>query len=216
MALTSWAVLYFRLVKNNKVFPILTKYLLQHKRVTIPQVGSFEIKTRSAALNVADKEIIAPVFAMEFSSADTVSEHQYEYFTASLNQDRNTIISELLSFGEKLKEKLSGEPFEWKGLGTLKKRTGQIVFEPEDIRLPSYTAVAAQRVIRENASHKVLVGEREHSSEEMAERLQNVQLTETSYLHLIGWIVLVLAIIAIIYLIYTGAFSSLSSGSNWK
>jgi hypothetical protein len=216
MGLISSAVLYFRLAKNNKVISILTKYLLQYKRVSIPQVGSFEIKTRNAELNVADKQIAAPIFITEFSSVDAVSEHQYNFFSTSLHLDKSSIANELISFGEKLKEKLSGGPFMWKGLGTLKQRTGQIVFEAEEITLACLNPVAAEKVIRQNASHTVLVGEREHSSEEMTERLQATPSTETSYLHLTGWIVLVLAILAIIYFIYTGSFSSLSSGSNWK
>lgn len=216
MVSTSSAVPYFRLVKNNKVVSILTKYLLQYKRVSIPLVGSFEIKMKSAELNVADKKILAPQLVTEFSSADAVSEHQYQYFTASLNQDTASIVNELISFGERLKEKISGEAFKWNGVGTLKKRTGQIVFEPEAIDLASLNIVTADKVIRQNASHTVLVGEREHSSEEITERLQAIQPTETSYLHTIGWIVLILAILAIIYFIYTGSFSSLSSGSNWK
>jgi len=204
------------LVKNNKVFPILTKYLLQYKRVSIPHVGSFEIKMGSASLEVVDKKILPPSFITEFSPVDTVSEHQYQYFTTCLKTDEEATANELFSFGQQLKEKIAGEAFRWNGIGTLKKRSGGIVFEEDKLHLECIGDVTAEKVIREKASHTVLVGEREHTSEEMTERLQAAPSTDTSYLHTIGWIVLVLAILAIIYFIYTGAFSSLSSGSSWR
>jgi hypothetical protein len=203
--------------KNNNVLSILTKYLLQYKRVTIPHVGSFQIRSKAAELDVADKKVLAPAFVTEYSGSDAVSEHQYHYIASILEQDRNSVTNEMVQFGQWLKERIVSDTFKWNGLGTLKNRRGEIVFEAEQMQIPSLGTIAAGKVIRENASHTVLVGEREHSSEEMTERLQVVHPeTKKSHLHLIGWIVLVLAILAIIYFVYAGSFSSLSSGSGWK
>jgi len=211
---TSWAVPYFRLAKNNKVIEVITKYLLQYRKVAIPHIGSFEIRYQPAQLDVADKKMIAPVFVTEFSSTDTVNEHQYNYITSSLHAERNTVSNDLARFGEQLKEKIASTPVNFNGLGVLKKTGQRIIFEPQEIVFDGLQPVYASKVIRENASHTVLVGERERNSIEMAESLQATPDSKRSYLHLISWILLLLAIAAIIYILYEGSFQPSAAGLN--
>ena len=71
--------------------------------------------------------------------------------------------------------------------------------------------VEAHRVMRENASHAVIIGDREIQSHEAAELLQEEH--GKSLLMIIVWILIALALLFIGYLFYTKGFSPLSSGS---
>jgi nucleoid DNA-binding protein len=213
MGSTSLGVPYFRSAKNNKVIEVITKYLLQYRKVAIPYIGSFEIRYEPARLDVADKQMIAPTYVTEYSSNDSVRDHQYNYFTSSLNAERNKVSDDLALFGEQLNERLSSQPVVLNGLGILKKAGQRIVFEPQESAFDGLQPVAASKVIRENASHTVLVGERERNSIEMAESLQ-ASPEQKSYLNLIGWILFILAAAAIVYFLYKDSFNPSGAGLN--
>lgn len=213
MGSTSWAVPYFRLAKNNKVIEVITKYLLQYRKVSIPHVGSFELKYQPARLDVADKRMIAPGFVTEYSNNDSVHDHQYNYFTSSLHVQKTQVSNELAHFGAQLKEKISLQSVTLNGLGVLKQAGQRIVFEPQEIACHGLLPVTASKVIRENASHTVLVGERERNSIEMAESLQ-ASPVKKSYLNLIGWILFILAVAAIVYFLYKESFQPSGAGLN--
>jgi hypothetical protein len=194
------------------VLPLITKYLIQYRKVSIPNVGSFEIKYRSSELDVADKKILSPVFSTEYSPSDQVSQHQLHYFASTLRSSKEMAGTDLLRFGTQLTQKLSEGAFRWNGLGTLKNTDKEIVFEPEDIRPVGFDAIPASRVIREKSDHMVLVGEQERSSIEMTESLQPSGKPTRSYLNLIGWIILLLVVAVIVFILFRNGFSPLGAG----
>jgi len=213
MVLTSLAEPLCPLVKNNKLITELIKYLFQYRKVAIPSVGSLELGYEPAWLDVADKKMVAPAYVPRLVAGDTVADHQYRFLSASLNLDTQTAGARLVQFGRQLKEEVLRRPVVFNGLGVFRTAGQQIVFEPQPVST-SLTPVAAQKVIRQNASHQVLVGERERNSVELAESLQTTPVTKTSLVNLMGWIVLLLAVAAIVYLLYRGAFHPSAAGLN--
>ena len=136
MGSTFWAVLYFRLPKRINVLPILTKYLIQYRRVCIPHIGTFEIVQQSPQLRVADQMMTAPLFRTSFSSLNAVPEHQFSCMELDPAQEAQ-YKSELFSFGQHLRQKIQQEPFQWNGFGTLRVNANELVFDPELIVLDS-------------------------------------------------------------------------------
>lgn len=200
------------------MFSLITKYLLQHKRVSIPQVGSFELKSRPPELDIADKKLLAPVFFTEYSAADEVTEHQFRYFSQARGADKESVEQDLRLFGQRLKEALGRRSVNWNGFGTLQATNQSIVFEPEEIRLHSLQDLDASRVIRQNAGHRVLVGEQDLSSQQATDILQqeSAPAAKRSYTNLIGWIVLGLAIVLLGYLLYRNSFAPRGAGLQQK
>jgi hypothetical protein len=196
------------------VLPLITKYLLQHKRVSIPHVGSFELKTRPPQQDFAANQVLAPVFITEYSSVDEVPDHQFRYFSQVRGHDKESVEQELLVFGQRLKETIQRRSLNWKGFGVLEAEDQGIVFQPQEIRLGSLQPVPAARVIRPSAQHRVLVGEQDLSSKQANDILQQPAAAppKRSWADLIGWIVLALAVLAIAFLLYRHSFSPTSGG----
>jgi hypothetical protein len=92
----------------------------------------------------------------------------------------------------------------------LKYSSNSIVFEPESIHLSSLQAVPAQKVMRENVQHNVLVGDREVSRQ--ATDVVGESFSRRPLFITIGWIVLGLAVAAIAVVLYLGKFQITSSG----
>lgn len=210
MGLTYWAELYFRSLKSNKVLPLLTQYLFLYKKVCIPHIGRFEIIQQSPQLNVADKLVTPPCFEIKYFNEDLVPEHQLVFFTSE-EREQEKIKQELFSFGEQLKNKIQHLPFYWNGLGTLRYHFNEIIFEAEEIKLFSLQNIAAQKVLRENAQHQILVGDRELSSQEVAEALNRVKQSTPLFIT-VGWIVLSVAIISILIILFSKNFEPAAIG----
>ncbi|HET7896520.1 MAG TPA: hypothetical protein VFL47_02590 [Flavisolibacter sp.] len=209
MGLTFWAVLYFRSLKVNSVLDQLTKYLLQYKQVSIPSVGTIQIIQQPAQLNIADKVLLPPTFSAELKEGDTVPEHQLNFLSAVLNESKENVQQSLSETGEWLKRKIDANGFEWKGIGLLHNRQ----FDPT-LSVPALESIPAERVLRQNAEHRVLVGDQHMTSTQMAERSDgDVVVRKRSIFMIIGWILLALAIVYIVIVLFLGKFHVGATGS---
>src|SRR3954447_24100404 len=103
---TFWAESYFRSLKRTKVLAQLTKYLIQYRKVCIPQIGTFEIIQQSPQLRVADQMMTAPFYLTNFSRQELLHDHQVNFFRGKNIQQREELQNELVSFGEELKKKI--------------------------------------------------------------------------------------------------------------
>jgi hypothetical protein len=191
------------------VLPLLTKYLIRYKRVCIPHVGTFEIVQQSPKLDVADKLCTPPVFTTRYSEKDFIPEHQVAFFSKEM--DKTGIRHELLSFGEKMKDKIQQSAFHWKGFGTLRFTHNQLVFDPEELQIQALQAIPAGKVLRENIQHHVLVGEQQMTSGQVTEVL-NQAVPKRRWDIIAGWIILALALIASIILLFIKGFQDTATG----
>jgi hypothetical protein len=196
------------------VLPLLTKYLIQYRRVSIPHIGTFELVQQTATLNIGEKLITAPHFSAKYQNLDAIPEHQFNYI---VNHDPTgkEKINELFSFGEELKTRIREQPFQWNGFGTLSFTANELVFEPKLIELDSLQEIRAEKVLRQNASHNMLVGDQEISSGQTGKSLGKMIYRKPFML--IGWILLALAATAIIYILFRNNFQPSSAGMqiNW-
>lgn len=211
MVLISWAESYFRSLKRIKVIPILTKYLLQYKRVCIPHIGTFEIVQQSPQLSIADKIFTPPFFTIRYLHQDAVPEHQFNFFSWSDPARKEILKEELFNFGAELKSKIRETPFQWNGFGTLRYAPDGIVFEPNPIELDSLQQVPAEKVIRYNAEHSMLVGDQQMTRQQVTNVLHKKSGRWPSSI-VIAWLIVVLAMLAIVILLYLGKFQPAASG----
>jgi hypothetical protein len=211
MDLISWAESYFRSLKRIKVISILTKYLLQYKRVCIPHIGTFEIVQQSPQLSIADKLFTPPFFTIRYLQQDAVPEHQFNFFSWSDPSKKEILKEELFNFGAELKSRIRETPFQWNGFGTLRYASDELVFEPRSIELESLQRVPAEKVIRYNAEHSMLVGDQQMTRQQVTRVLHKKSSRWPSAI-VVGWIILVLAVLAIIILLYLEKFQPASSG----
>lgn len=211
MGSTFWAELYFRSLKANSVFNQLTKYLLQYKRVSIPSVGTIQLVQQPSQLNVADKLLLPPTYTVGLKDEETVPDHQLNFLAAALKEEKESILYSLQELGSWLQEKVRGEGFDWKGIGTIR-QNGPAVLIPVD----GLGEVPAERVIRQDAEHQVLVGDQHLTSTQITGRKEVEEVvtgSKRSIFMIIGWIVLILSILYIIFVLYQGGFRVGATGS---
>lgn len=192
------------------MFPALTTYLLQHKQVAIPHIGSFTARHQPATLDFANRLILPPAEEIVYEQDDMVTNQQRTYLSEALNISPDEVSRQLDSLGRQLKESLSQQAFEWRGIGRLESGASGIVFN--SLYQNKLKPVEAHRVMRDGSSHAVTVGDKEIQSTEAAELLLQEE-SRKSYLMVIVWIIITLALLFIGYLFYTKGFSPLSSGS---
>jgi len=129
------------------------QYLLQHRKLSVPGIGTFLLKREPANLDFANKEIYPPVYTFILKPE-----------TASSPKD---VILRFNDFYKDLNDTLNRQgEIHWNGLGKIyKNASGVVVLDP--VRIQTGNPLAAHRVLREKAEHMVRVGEDERTSIQM-------------------------------------------------
>lgn len=186
---------------------LLTKYLFQYKSVSIPNVGTFQIVQQPPQLNIADKIILPPSYVVEIRKEGEVTDHQLNFLDAILQRGREDIHRDLRFFGNKLQEKINGPGFTWDGLGTITRSTQSL-----PISIGALEPIPAERVLRQDARHKVLVGDQQRLSGGIPEEVE-IAGKKRSIFVVIGWVLLLLSILFIALYLYNGKFRMNATGS---
>ncbi|HEX2608248.1 MAG TPA: hypothetical protein VHK91_12755 [Flavisolibacter sp.] len=211
MASTSLEELYFRSLKRIKVLTNLTKYLLQYKQLHVPHIGTLEIIQQSPEFDVVDKVILPPVYKVRLNDGGETTDQQIRFLSVQERKEPITVREELDQFGQKLKAALHQNAFSWKGVGILEKKGSQVHFSNDLIAVNGLGMVAAEKLIRENAEHAVLVGDQEMTSTEVHESRLPVKKAR-NYAVIIGWILFIVTLLIILYLLYRGNFQTGATG----
>lgn len=205
-----WGVLYFRSHKNADLFHILTSYLLHHHVVGIPHVGRFSIERRPAEYSVADHQVLPPTFKVKFVEESVVDEKQVKFLSSNLKLSDDATKEELENFGLRLQRSLEEKKLDLKEVEIFRS------LEDGFTLLQSFLGpVPARKVIRKNAEHQVLVGDKELTSRSGNEQETEAELTKQdsrSYLVPIAWILLACSIIFITIMLFLGKFEIVATG----
>ncbi len=187
----------------------LTEYFIKHKRLYIPSLGSFRLIELPATLDFADRFIYPPTCQVGFFEKEELDEDQIIFISESLGVDTDNAERQLLELGQHLKNKIQQSAFNLKGLGRLEYLNEKFVFHPyeKSLLLP----VTANKVIRENTHHAVLVGEQEMQSNNMHE-VRHIRAKEIPVYILIALIILILAVVFIAYRFYSKGFTTSAAG----
>lgn len=192
----------------------LTSYLIQNRQVFIPHIGKFELYYKPATLDFANRLIYPPVNEVRFSEKGSLQQDQLSFLKEDLQTDIASLEEKLKTFGQSLRTSITYSSFDWQGLGELKYINDQLVFHPHDESY--FQPVPANKVIRENAHHSVLVGEKEMHSGDTSYINPETKVISPSIPVIIGWIIAVLAIAFIGYYLYKNNFHTFSSGTKQK
>ncbi len=171
----------------------LYQYLVLHKKLNLPGIGTFSAERKPAEIDIASKQISAPysVIALHKDNAPP-SKKLFGWLAAALNLSELDAVVQFNNFVFDLRNKLSaGNQLQWASVGTLSKGlSGEIIFEPV-LHNPVESPVAANKVIRHKSEHSVTVGEYERSSDEMREFLGRARKKISNW-----WAIALIVIIA--------------------
>jgi hypothetical protein len=143
---------------------VLVSYLLQHKSISIPGLGSMYIERIPAQTDFVNRRILPPDYHFRFDKYfDAPDKDFFTYLAKQQNIADYEAIKWYNEWAYELRSKLrEGQSVEWTGIGTLKKDiSGEIIFESAG-RIPSLQEpTPANRVIHTHTQHTMLVGDQE-------------------------------------------------------
>ena len=150
----------------------LYSYFIVHKNLNLPGIGNLVLERKPAEADFVNRCIKPPIYTISLQEPQDKASHKfYTWIASAFNISENEAVIKFNDFVFEIKNKIKqGGNIEWKGIGILSKGFGdKINFTAQQITLEQ--SVPAQKIIREKAEHSVLVGERERTSVEMSEYL---------------------------------------------
>lgn len=154
------------------MFSILNKYLFLNKRIPVPGLGTICMENIPAVIDTSTRTILPPSYQFRFDKFSDVPEKElFSYLSAEQHISDYEALRQYNDFAFSLRDRLNYfREAPWEGLGILRKDdNGEVHFESSILSPDFFQPVPAEKVIRTNAKHMLLVGDRERSSGEMSE-----------------------------------------------
>jgi hypothetical protein len=142
----------------------LLSYLLQHKSLSIPGLGSMYIERIPAQADFVNKRILPPDYHFRFDKYFDAPDKDFFTYLAQQNDIADyEAIKWYNEWAYDLRNKIrEGFTIEWAGIGKLKKDvSGEIHFESAGAIATLLEPVPANRVVHKNTEHTMLVGDQE-------------------------------------------------------
>ena len=195
---------------------LLASYLVQKKICNIPHLGCLRIKTKPAELDVANKQLFPPTGEILFNeiAGNNLADDLVEYIAVHQHINTEQAEEKITSWCNNAKHKLdSGERIIFNAIGSLQKNaTGNIFFQ--SVRTNNfYEPVSADRVIHENETHAVLVGDKETTSSVMNEFYREEIVETKSSWKIWAIVLLAISLIILIFHFYNHGFTTSEIGN---
>ena len=152
----------------------LYQYLVLHKQLNIPGIGTFQVERKPADIDFIGKVVNPPAYTVALHHGNTTaSKKVFSWLSDVFNISERDALSRFNDFAFELRDKvMAGDKLQWDGVGVLSKGlAGEIRFDASLKGMTIGEPIPANKVIRENAQHTVRVGEDQKTSAEMMERL---------------------------------------------
>jgi hypothetical protein len=173
---------------------ILNGYLIQHKSISIPGLGTIYVERLPAMNDFTNRQIQPPSYKFRFDKYfDAPDKDFFNFLATNKNIPEYEAIKQYNEFAYELRNSIRHhEKFNWPDVGVLSQDLGgEIHFESADPG-SCMAPVAANRVIRQHAQHAILVGDQEKTNQEMTE-----MLSEGTFVERESWWIYALILFAI-------------------
>lgn len=174
---------------------ILNTYLVQHRSLSIPGLGTIYIEKTPAQTDFVNKQILPPSYHYRFDKFFDSPHKDFFHFLAGERQiPEYEAIKDYNEWAQDFRNRIrSEETIQWQGVGTLSQdAAGEISFAPQATITSYLQPVPAERVVRTNSQHAMLVGDKETTNVEMTELL-----SEETYVEKESWWIYALIIAAV-------------------
>lgn len=181
------------------MYSIFYQYLLLHKQLCLPGIGTIQLQKTSSKFDFGDKCFTAPAYNFKMDNREqSPSKKLFEWISKVRSISDWEAIRMVNDFSFDLKNQLSatGE-VSWKNVGRfLRDDKGNIILDSVLLEPESELPVIAEKVIREKAEHKILVGDNVKTAIEM-EEIRHENIPKKDY----GWIIAIIAIVLSIMIV---------------
>ncbi len=184
---------------------LVKAYLLQNKSVSIPGLGTIYIERIPAQSDFVNRQLLPPAYHFRFDKYFDTPGKDFFSFIASREQIYDFEAMKMFNeWALELKNNVAGihQASELDGIGIITRDdSGNIIFEPTDKPKTFDKSIAAERIVRSNASHTMLVGDKETTTVAMTDYYneEEIHREKKSW-----WIyALILAAIALIMIFFS-------------
>ena len=184
---------------------ILNKYLFQHSSINVPGLGTIIIEKTSAKADFVNRQIFPPEFIFRFDKYyDTPDKDFFMYLSSGMSIPDYEAIQEYNQFAQDFRSKIKLEDKAvWKDVGVfIKNSSGDIEFQQQPDYQHLYGPVVAERIVRSDTSHAILVGDREKTNFEMTELLNEDNQQKVVKKQVWPYYAIVLFAVAVIFLMF--------------
>jgi hypothetical protein len=196
----------------------LYQYLILHKQLNIPGIGTFQVERKPADIDFIGKVVNPPAYTVALHHGNTTaSKKVFSWLADAFNISERDALTRFNDFAFELRDKvIAGDKLQWDGVGVLSKgMAGEIRFDASLKGMTIGEPIPANKVIRENAQHLVRVGEDQKTSAEMMERLVPEE-EKRSYWWAAALIIGVLAIFILAWYFSARRLDSSATGNQQK
>ncbi|MBA4168672.1 MAG: hypothetical protein H0X41_14195, partial [Chitinophagaceae bacterium] len=172
-----------------------------HKSVSIPGLGTIYVERIPAQSDFINRQLLPPAYHYRFDKYFDAPEKEFFSFIATReNIPEYEAIKLYNEWALGIRNGISADQAKvLEGIGSLKRdSSGDIVFEPLSALKTYDIAVPAERIIRSNARHAMIVGDKETTTVEMTDYLHEVHKEKTSW-WIYALIVAAIAVVAIFF-----------------
>lgn len=197
----------------------LTTYLVHHHSVSIPGLGTIYIERIPAQVDFINKQILAPSYHYRFDKFHDSPHKDFFHFLASSRQMPDyEAIKYYNEWATEFRNRIrNNEIISLEGVGTLEQdNSGEIVFTSQGSLAAFLNPVPAERVIRNNAQHTMLVGDRETTNVEMTERLGEETYVEKESWWIYALIIAAVSLVAIFFYFNKNGMNVESTGNQQR
>jgi hypothetical protein len=203
------------LPQSGKMIEILNGYLIQHKSISIPGLGTIYLERLPAMNDFTNRQIHPPAFRFRFDKYfDAPDKDFFTFLATHRNIPEYEAIKQYNEFAYDLRNRIRhDQKFHWPDVGILSKEmSGEIHFESSGLHayLPP---VDANRVIRQDAQHPILVGDQEMTTQDMSELLSEETFVEKEPWWIYALILFAIAIAILFFHFFRTGWALESIGS---
>jgi hypothetical protein len=196
----------------------LNSYLIQHKSICIPGLGTIYLEKIPAINDFSNRQMLPPSYKFRFDKYfDAPDKEFFSFLASSQNMAEYEAIKLYNEFAYDLRDRIrKEEKFDWPQVGILMRdATGEIQFKSEMIQPGFVRPVAARRVIRQDARHAILVGDQELTTDHMTELLNVEQVhVEKESWWMYALIIFCVAVVILFVYLYEHGWDFGSIGGN--
>lgn len=154
------------------MFQLFCKYLILNSRAHVPGLGVFFIERTPAKLDFANKIFIAPVSQINFKAQPSVADNRiYTFISRQQKIEESEAVIRYNNFADTIKKHLKEHKrMELPGLGVLlQNNEGNLYFNATSELNEYFPSAPANRILRENTEHPIVVGDINRTSRQMKE-----------------------------------------------
>jgi hypothetical protein len=195
--------LYIRSI--NSMTELIRSYLLQNKSISIPGLGTIYIERIPVQSDFVNRQLLAPSYHFRFDKYfDAPGKEFFTYMSSVKNIQDYEAIKMYNEWALNMRNTLGNDqPAVLEGIGSLKRDTsGEVIFNAEGPLKSFEITVPAERIIRTDSRHNMLVGDKEVTNVEMNDYLQEEVHKEKISWWVYAVIIAAFALVAIFFHFY--------------